>query len=73
MYLDESIFNDTCYISCSTKDKGQSYVCKEFYTLQKAKLYEKDAVILPKNCACPRFAQFFRLMRELDTKNISFK
>jgi hypothetical protein len=70
MYLDESVFKDICYMSCITKDNGTSYVCKEFGNLNKSKQYDKDAVILPKNCACPRFAQFFRLTRELGTKDV---
>ncbi len=71
LFIDKSYFQQTCYFSCTTKDGGESYVCKEFSDLNKAIKADPDASILPKNCACPKFAQFLRLTRNLGTNKVT--
>ena len=60
---------DTCYFSCRTDDEGKSYVCKKMSKLDKAS--ENNAYVTPTNCACPAYAQVFRLMRNLQSNHVT--
>ncbi len=62
---------DTCYFSCTTKDNGESYVCKKYFNLEKAS--QNDASVIPTNCSCPAYAQVFRLMRNLQSKKVTIQ
>lgn len=74
-FINPHLFNNytlnNCYFSCKTNDNGKSYLCKKVNSLEEASC--NNAVVIRTTCACPAYLQTMKLIRKLDTSNITIR